>query len=77
MGTGCEPIGSLQANNREGTGCGVKKKKPFIGLTEGRHILVTGRSTVPRVDVRLHAVLCQHYVLDDIPSGKEHPEPSG
>jgi hypothetical protein len=27
MGTGCRPIGSLQAGYREGAGCGVKKKR--------------------------------------------------
>jgi hypothetical protein len=26
MGTGCGPIGSLQAGYREGAGCGVRKK---------------------------------------------------
>jgi hypothetical protein len=33
MGTGCGPIGSLQAGYRERAGCGVEgKEKPFLGL---------------------------------------------
>jgi hypothetical protein len=30
MGTGCGPIGSLQAGYREGAGYGVKKRLTFV-----------------------------------------------
>jgi hypothetical protein len=47
MGTGCRPIGDLQADYREGARYGRKKRSPFQGSPEGRRVLVRGRFMFP------------------------------
>jgi hypothetical protein len=45
MGAGCEPIGAFRKVT--GRGLGVEKKRPFSGLTRGRHVLVRARFMLP------------------------------
>jgi hypothetical protein len=49
VGTECGLTGSLQASYRERAAYGVKKKKPFSGITGGRRVLVRGQFMFPQV----------------------------